>query len=181
MPGCACCTGRCAGPRRARPRPLAACARCATKTAAWDKRAPYGEADVRALLEAAEPRTRALLLLCAHGGLRISEALTLTWEDVDLPGRELVVRAGKGGKRRRVVFGATRAAALDGLPRDGAVIGGSYPAAVERLRHYAGTRPVREGATLDDVARHLGHSALETTRIYAQWSDDALRARVAGW
>lgn len=77
-------------------------------------------------------------------------------------------------------------------------MGGSYPAAVERLRrlcaraevpyrghhalrHYAGTRLVREGATLDDGARHLGHSALETARVYAKWSDEGLRRRLAGW
>ncbi|WP_041231765.1 tyrosine-type recombinase/integrase [Deinococcus peraridilitoris] len=36
------------------------------------------------------------------------------------------------------------------------------------LRHHAGTRLVREGFSLDDAARHLGHSTLETTRIYAK-------------
>ncbi|WP_246581012.1 tyrosine-type recombinase/integrase [Deinococcus aestuarii] len=168
------------------------------KTAAWDKRSPYSEAEVRALLDAAEPRMQALLLLCAHGGLRISEALALQWADVNLAARELIVRSGKGGKRRKVVFGESLRAALASLPRGEAVIGGSYPAAVERLqrlcgragvsyrghhalRHYAGTRLMREGATLDDVARHLGHSALETARIYAKWSEEGLRRRLSGW
>ena len=49
------------------------------------------------------------------------------------------------------------------------------------LRHYAGTRLTQEGASLDDVARHLGHSVLETARIYAKWSDDGLRRRMASW
>ena len=168
------------------------------KTAAWDKRSPYREEEVTALLEQADLRMKALLLLCAHGGLRISEALALTWDDVKLAAGELLVQSGKGGKQRRVVLGKSLVQALEGVSSEGAVIGGSYPAAVERLqrlctraavpcrgyhalRHYAGTRLTREGASLDDVARHLGHSVLETARIYAKWSDDALRRRLAGW
>ena len=168
------------------------------KTAAWDKRTPYTHAEVQTLLEAANPRMHALLLLCAHGGLRVSEALELRWEDVNLEARELTVRHGKGGKQRRVVIGESLATALRAVPVGAQVIGGSYPAAVERLRrlclragvpyrghhalrHYAGTRLTREGASLDDVARHLGHSALETARIYAKWSNEELRRRMAGW
>lgn len=168
------------------------------KTAAWERRVPYTHDEVQALVAAADPRMRALLLLCAHGGLRVSEALALTWDDVRLDARELTVRHGKGGKQRRVVVGESLIGALQNLPRQAQVIGGSYPAAVERLqrlcvratvpyrghhalRHYAGTRLTREGASLDDVARHLGHSALETARIYAKWSDEGLRRRVAGW
>ena len=168
------------------------------KTAAWDKRSPYSESEVLALLEQADPRMHALLLLCAHGGLRISEALALHWEDVQLSGAELLVRSGKGGKQRRVVLGKSLVQALEGVSSEGAVIGGSYPAAVERLqrlctraavpcrgyhalRHYAGARLTREGASLDDVARHLGHSVLETARIYAKWSDSGLRRHMASW
>ncbi|WP_081845846.1 tyrosine-type recombinase/integrase [Deinococcus marmoris] len=168
------------------------------KTAAWEKRQPYTHEEVQTLMGAADARTRALLLLCAHGGLRISEALALRWDDVDLAARELTVRQGKGGKTRRVVLGESLVAALKVLLEDDLVIGGSYAAAVERLRrlcvrtgvayrghhalrHYAGTRLTREGASLDDVARHLGHSALETARIYAKWSDEGLRQRMAGW
>lgn len=168
------------------------------KTAAWDKRSPYREKEITALLTKADARMKALLLLCAHGGLRISEALTLEWSDVQLAAGELLVRSGKGGKARRVVLGKSLLQTLEGLRSEGAVIGGSYPAAVERLqrlcvraavpyrgyhalRHYAGTRLTREGASLDDVARHLGHAVLETARIYAKWSDEGLRRRMAGW
>jgi len=49
------------------------------------------------------------------------------------------------------------------------------------LRYAADTRLVKEGAFLDDVARHLGHAALETARIYAKWSNDALPRRMAQW
>lgn len=169
------------------------------KTAAWDKRSPYTHDEVQALLEHADERMKALILLCAHGGLRISEALAVRRADINLDGRELTVRHGKGGKQRRVVIGETLIRALNRLPEQpGSLIGGSYPAAVERLRrlclragvayrgyhalrHYAGTRLTLEGASLDDVARHLGHSVLETARIYAKWSDDSLRRRVGQW
>lgn len=168
------------------------------KTAPWDKRSPYSDTEVQALLDAADARMRVLVLLCAHAGLRVSEALTLQWADVNLETRDLLVRHGKGGKQRRVVFGETLRRALLTSEREGWVVGGSYPAAVERLqrlclrasvpykghhalRHAAGTRLMREGASLDDVARHLGHSALETARIYAKWTDDDLRRRLASW
>lgn len=169
------------------------------KTAAWDKRSPYTHEEVEALLEHSDKRMKMLILLCAHGGLRISEALALTREDINLDGRELTVRNGKGGKQRRVVLGETLARALrQQSQQDNELIGGSYPAAVERLRrlclrigvpyrgyhalrHYAGTRLTREGASLDDVARYLGHSVLETARIYAKWSDEGLRRRIGSW
>jgi hypothetical protein len=34
---------------------------------------------------------------------------------------------------------------------------------------------------LDATARHLGHSKLETTRIYAKWSDRQLRETIGRW
>ena len=69
------------------------------RTAAWDKRQPYLEEEVQALLAASRLRDRALILLCAHGGLRIMEALALTW--ADLQGDALVVRHGAEPSSRR--------------------------------------------------------------------------------
>lgn len=169
------------------------------KTAAWDKRSPYTHDEVQALLEDADSRMQTLILLCAHAGLRISEALALKATDISLEKRELTIRHGKGGKRRQVVLGETLIHALKRLPmQQSLLIGGSYPAAIERLRrlcrragvpyrgyhalrHYAGARLTKEGASLDDVARHLGHSVLETARIYAKWSDDGLKKRLSQW
>jgi integrase len=50
----------------------------------------------------ASPRYKALILLCAHSGLRIKEALNLEWGEVDLPRAVLTLKQGKGGKQRRV-------------------------------------------------------------------------------
>jgi integrase len=168
------------------------------KTAAWDKRQPYTDAEVQALLQMAAPRDQALILLCAHAGLRIEEALTLQWADVDLPGGLLTVRHGKGGKTRRVSLTRSLIQSLQALPRTDPVIGGTQSAARQRLkviatraesryrgwhafRHYAGTRLVRQTGSLEHAARHLGHASLDTTRVYAKWSDTALPDALAHW
>lgn len=173
-------------------------------TAPWDKRQPYGEEELVRLLEHAETVDRALLLLGAHAGLRVSEATALEWRDVDLQGRVLMVRVGKGGKVGRVVMSRTLAEALGRLK-----VPGSTPNArllpftpararqrmealsrragvpyrgVHALRHYAGTRAAREhGGNLEPVARHLRHSNLETSRVYAKWSDETLKRSVGEW
>ncbi|GGM21950.1 tyrosine-type recombinase/integrase [Deinococcus aerophilus] len=168
-------------------------------TAAWDKRQPYTEDEAARLLDHADARMQALLLLCGHAGLRIGEALTLDWADVDLSARVLTVQHGKGGKTRRVNLSRSLGAALEALTgQEGSVIGGGADAARERLgwlckragvsnkgfhalRHYAGTRLVREGHSLDATARHLGHASIETTRIYAKWADDGLREALGDW
>jgi site-specific recombinase XerD len=47
-------------------------------------------------------RTRALIAVLWRGGLRISEALTLTETDVDKRRGTLLIRHGKGDRRREV-------------------------------------------------------------------------------
>ncbi len=172
-------------------------------TPAWEKRKPYTEAEVRALLEIAEGLDRALLLLGAHAGLRVSEAHALEWTDLSLERRELVVRSGKGRKRRSVALSPTLVAALEAVtpdPRSGRVFGrfssrvalwrhmrrlavraGVTPRGVHSLRHYCGTRIVREGGSLEWAAQHLGHSQIETARVYAKWSDEGLKASLSSW
>lgn len=168
-------------------------------TPAWDKRQPYTEEEAARLVSHADARMRALLLLCGHTGLRIAEALALDWANVDLSARALTVQNGKGSKTRRVNLSRSLVAALEVLVgKEGLVIGGGADAARERLhwlckragvgnkgfdalRHYAGTRLVREGHSLDATARHLGHASIETTRIYAKWGDDGLRKALDEW
>ena len=168
------------------------------KTAAWDKRQPYTDDEVQALVKMAGPRDQALILLCAHGGLRIEEALSLEWSDVDLPGAVLTVKNGKGGKQRRVTLTPSLVLTLKTLLQEGLVIGATQTAARQRLRiiaehagtrylgwhafrHYAGTRIVKQTGNLEYAARHLGHSSIETTRVYAKWSDRALDDALASW
>lgn len=56
-------------------------------------------------------RDRALLELLYAAGLRVSELVSLDWEDLDLKSRVLRV-IGKGGRERMVPFGRPAAAAL---------------------------------------------------------------------
>jgi len=52
---------------------------------------------------------------------------------------------------------------------------------VHSLRHSAGTRLYAETGDLETTARHLGHAKLETTRVYAKWSDRRLRETIGRW
>ncbi len=168
-------------------------------TAPWDKRSPYAPAAVERLIHTAGPRDRVLVLLCGHAGLRVSEAVALQWADVDLPNRVVRVRHGKGGKQRTANMSERLRAALEALgPGDGRVLAWSDVRArarlqhvcpraqvpykgVHALRHYAGTRLMQQTNSLEDVARHLGHSSIETARVYAKWSDEKLRDALNDW
>ncbi len=166
-------------------------------TPPWEKRLPYDD-EVAALTQAAtDPHDRVLVLLGAHAG----ECVALRWEDVRPGRRDLTVRRGKGGAARTVAMSATLARALQVLPRraDGYVLpyrtsvsawrhvqalcvaAGIAPKGVHSLRHSAGTRLYAETGDLETTARHLGHAKLETTRVYAKWSDRRLRETIGRW
>jgi len=178
------------------------------KTAPWDKRAPYTEGELATLLTYTRDHKRAvdraLLLLGSHAGLRLAEMTDLRWRDIDLAGRELTVRSGKGGKLRRVVLGTTLLGALEalGTARDPEVYvlpfrvpiraqermrrlcarAGVAYRGVHALRHSCGTRLVRESkGNLEMAANHLGHSNIQTTRAYSHWADEALTQSVGRW
>ena len=57
-------------------------------------------------------RDRAILETLYAGGLRISELVALDVDDVDLDDRSILVRAGKGGKGRRVPLGGAARSAI---------------------------------------------------------------------
>src|SRR5579872_5924394 len=71
------------------------CVSCAVATVrAWGEK-PHRQlpaADLWQLVEAAADERRAFVGLLAFAGLRVSEALGLTWADVDLDARVLHVR-----------------------------------------------------------------------------------------
>jgi len=181
------------------------------KTAPWDRRTPYPPADVERLLAAATGEDRALVLLGAHAGLRVSEALALRHADVRLGDDELDVRDGKGGKARTVPVSESLASALrEGAHTDSqdsredghaegrvlrlrddrqarlrlrrlTVAAGVPYRGYHALRHYCGTRLMRDTGDLDTVARVLGHSSIETARVYAKWSDHGAKTAIGRW
>lgn len=170
-------------------------------TPPWEKRLPYQHHEIEQILEVASGALRILVLLCSHGGLRIGEALNLQVQDVSVQDRVLVVRNGKGGKLRRVVLSNTLLTNLKphlSSPPKQLLVGLKYQCAIKYLkaacalsrttyrgwhsmRHYSGTRLMRETGDLDRVARHLGHADLATARIYAKWSEDSLHSTVGQW
>jgi len=169
----------------------------------WEKRHPYEDDEIRKLLLFSAGDDRALILLGAHAGLRVSEMLALRWADVDLGRQHLKVRSGKGGKPRTVALSrslletlkdlqAERERGVYVLPYRAAIsarrrlalvcgVAGVDPKGIHSLRHSAGTRVVRETGSLEEAAHHLGHTSIETTRVYAKWSNTRLQATVGEW
>jgi len=117
-------------------------------TPPWEKRRPYDNDEIAALLDAAiNPFDRVLVLLGAHGGLRAGECVRLRWRDVNMARRDLTIRVSKGGKTRTVGMSASLKQALQGLPRrpDGFVLPYRTPKTawehITRLCEAAGVAP----------------------------------------
>ena len=85
----------------------------------------------------------------------------------------------KQGKTTGLVIGGTQEAArkrLTGIAR----LAGVKSKGFHAFRHYAGTR-IAGALGLEDAARHLGHSSIETTRVYAKWADTSLTNALKSW
>jgi integrase/recombinase XerC len=134
-------------------------------------------------------RNRAFLVFLLNTGLRVSEACALQDADVQVGERSgwVVVRSGKGNKSRRVPLNAEARHALktwhDMRGEDG---GRLWALSVRRaqsilselgrragveihphtLRHTLAKNLVDAGVGLPAVAALLGHSSLNTTRLY---------------
>ena len=173
----------------------------ADKVAKWDKRQPYPQSAIMALLSVGDARHRVTVLLGAHAGLRASEMVGLRCADIDLDaGRMKVI--GKGRKLRTINISASLrreiAALMAQQPGAALLIGGTPEAArlrlrraclqagvpflsLHALRHSAGTRLVQSGRSLQDVARHLGHASVATAEVYAKWADESLQHELDKW
>lgn len=169
--------------------------------------------DVVQLLQAIEPpdtlsnfkrwqwtRNRRAILVMLYAGLRISEAANLRWLDVDLAGRSLMVREGKGGKDRVVPLHQVIVDELVPPRRSGFVCGKADGAPVgvkslahiferwlprlgirisaHQLRHTFATELLNQGADLRQIQELLGHESIETTQRYLAVSATRLRTAV---
>lgn len=139
---------------------------------------------------------RACFYLLWQGGLRKGEVEELRLADLDLPGRTLMVRRGKGLHDRTVYLTESTALALaDYLPVRGEgehlflyrnrplskdLIHGRLKATGERvgvhlsahrLRHTCATQLLNAGCRITSIQRILGHRRLNTTMIYARVYD----------
>ena len=159
------------------------------------KNPPYG-AEIDVVLKSCQPRERALLLLCAHTGLRISEALAVRVSDIS--DRQLLVR-GKGRKLRRVPLGKRVREALNKLEplEGGRYFEWKYATAAYRMkrafryagledswrgfhaaRKYSGTRLYEATQDFTRVGVFLGHASVNTTRRYVVVKDHDVRKEV---
>jgi site-specific recombinase XerD len=147
----------------------------------------------------------AIVTTLLNTGLRVDELVSLTWADVTLQPRSgrASIRRGKGEKARvvplnapvRDALHAVRPAAAEGPVFRGkrgpytdrgirnllAVLGRRADVAhvhPHRFRHDAARRLV-EAVDLPTVAALLGHSRLDTVRIYTQPDDAALERAAA--
>lgn len=98
-----------------------------------EKRDAFTEPELARMLDVAAPVDAALVLLGARGGLRLAEALTLTWSDVHLTASPatLTVRNGKGGRDRTVLLVPELVDALE-AHKEGSVHGGGNETAGEQ-------------------------------------------------
>lgn len=161
------------------------------------KNPPYMK-EIDPVLEHCEPRLAALVLLCSHAGLRVSEALSV--KQGDIQGRSLVVH-GKGGKVRRVPLGArVRGALADLSPinSDGGFFEWDYGQATYRAgkafkaagfdwrgfhaaRKHSGTRLYQATKDFTRVGLFLGHSSVDTTRRYVAVQENDVASEVEDW
>lgn len=154
-------------------------------------------------------RDRAILVLLLNTGLRISELVALQVQDIQLSERKgsLVVRLGKGEKQRIVPLNETARRALrewleirgqdqgycfldrrgeamtpSGVHRRLAELGKRVGVEVHAhlLRHTFAKRLVDSGVGLEKVGALLGHSDLNTTRVYITPGERDLERAVEG-
>lgn len=178
------------------------------RTAPHERRHAYPQEDVDKLLAIARSQERLLILLCAHGGLRISEALALEWSDIAAGSTSFRVRHGKGNKERTVRCSSSLRAELIAQapwPAVGAVVASKWSRGykdpkfaryhLQRLceaagvpylglhsfRHSAATRLVRQTGNIQLVAAHLGHADVNTAAVYAKMASTELAEQLEQW
>ena len=128
-------------------------------------------------------RLRGLIVVLWRAGLRICEALALAEADLDARRGSLLVRRGKGGRRREGgmddwaweqlepwLQARVAASRLRRVAREAGVRRRFAP---HQLRDAHAVETAREGVPLIVIQRQLGHTNLGITSIYLQGIDNA--------
>jgi site-specific recombinase XerD len=148
-----------------------------------------------------EPYLKRAVMLGAYAGLRVSESAALDWSDVDATDCTITVRESKGGKSRVVDVDGLLIDWLGDASAGNVVTGGpqqftaaqldqrlnramkslGLPITTHSLRHRFGTAAYRaSGGDLLAVAEMMGHSSVNTTKVYAAASSDVKKRIAAG-
>ena len=128
-------------------------------------------------------------------GCRVGEALSLTWDNVDLDRGQVTFTRTKSNKNRSVpiperALHVMKTRHADGLPVPFAINQATFgkqwnraklktgldPAGItpHTLRHTCASRLVMSGISLYEVSKWLGHSSVQVTHTYAHLAPDHL-------
>jgi len=170
-----------------------------------ERREPIRPVSLRALARLTRrcpPGFREMVRFLARTGCRQEEAASLEWRHVDLSSRPATVTFAKTKTRAPRVIALSNATVreLSRLSRRGdpvflsplgeryrnvpgrfrTLIAKALPDEADRfrchdLRHTYAIRALQKGVAIYDVARHLGHSSVKTTEIYAGWLSRPVR------
>jgi len=163
---------------------------------------------LRIVEQGTNQRDLSIIQLLLNTGLRVSELCSLMWRDIQITNRKgcLIVRSGKGGKRREIPLNKEARQVLIALgyhqnqdkkeaifwgqrgpmtPRGVESMFRKYVAHTEldevtphKLRHTFCKNLIDAGVSLEKVAILAGHENLETTRCYCLPSEHDLEAAV---
>lgn len=150
--------------------------------------------------EGAQPKAVSILRLLLLTGCRYNEIAQLRWSEVDLHTETITLQKGKNGPRnvyisraasdvlrkiamvpdRTFVFPATKGDAhyqgtrkiWQALRRDV----GLEDVRIHDLRHTFASTALATGASLEEIAKLLGHAEIRTTARYAHLANSAVRA-----
>jgi site-specific recombinase XerD len=147
----------------------------------------------------------ACLLVMLHSGLRAGECVDLRMQDLDLPAKRLIIRAGKDQRDRLVYLSESARLAIQlylqdhprqphdllWLKKNGKPLSTDYLRQTlaqiglalgidhlhpHRLRHTCATRLLNAGMDIVQIQKLLGHEQLTTTMIYARVQDTTVEA-----
>lgn len=155
-------------------------------------------------------RDKLILSVLYYTGIRKSELLALSWDDLDLSKSTLVVRSGKGDKDRIIPIHPKVLKLLDQyltlrLPlKDRALFIGDYGKRLTKgsftnilhrylkisgldnkgysahsFRHSFATHLVEAGVDIFKVQKLLGHSSLDTTKVYINFDRKSISDSVS--
>ncbi|KKS53112.1 MAG: putative integrase [Parcubacteria group bacterium GW2011_GWA2_42_28] len=160
--------------------------------------------DVKALLQATDNIKHRTLLALAYGaGLRVSEVMSVRVGDIDIAGKTIRVRQGKGKKDRisvlsdkitpdleKCMSGKSGSAYLFESERGGKLTtttaqkvfyqclrkaGINKPASFHSLRHSFATHLLENGVDVRYVQELLGHQNIRTTQIYTHVTNPSIK------